>query len=126
MDGLRESIVADVSETKIVRHVDSDVFVIDLRGDLTAADEDMLTKAHAEASENGARAIILNFEELGYMNSSGIGLLVTLLIRVNRQKQRLLTYGLSDHYKRIFELTRLTDAISVYDSEAEAVQAAAA
>ena len=58
------------------------------------------------------------------MNSSGIGLLVTLLIRVNREKQRLLTYGLSEHYRNIFQITRLDDAIGVYDSEEQAVQAA--
>ena len=69
------------------------------------------------------RAIVLNFEGLEYMNSSGIGLLVTLLIRVNREKQRLLTYGLSDHYQNIFQITRLDDAIGIYDSEEEAVRA---
>ncbi len=58
------------------------------------------------------------------MNSSGIGLLVTLLIRINREKQRLLTYGLSEHYRSIFQITRLDDAIGIYDSEEEAVGAA--
>jgi anti-sigma B factor antagonist len=58
------------------------------------------------------------------MNSSGIGLLVTLLIRINREKQKLLTYGLSDHYRNIFQITRLDDAISIYNTEEDAVQAA--
>ncbi len=66
---------------------------------------------------------ILNFEGLEYMNSSGIGLLVTLLIRINREKQKLLTYGLSEHYRNIFQITRLDDAIGIYDSEEEAVRA---
>jgi anti-sigma B factor antagonist len=60
------------------------------------------------------------------MNSSGIGLLVTLLIRVNREKQRLLSYGLTEHYRNIFQITRLDDAISIYESEEEAVRAAEA
>jgi anti-sigma B factor antagonist len=42
---------------------------------------------------------------------------------VNREKQRLLAYGLSDHYQHIFQLTRLSDAIQVYASENEAVMA---
>ena len=49
------------------------------------------------------------------MNSGGIGLLVTLLVRANRQKQRLLAFGLNDHYRQIFELTRLDEAIGIYD-----------
>ena len=56
------------------------------------------------------------------MNSSGIGLLVTLLIRVNRQKQRLLSYGLSEHYRHIFDITRLSQVIGIYDTEAQALQ----
>jgi anti-sigma B factor antagonist len=43
---------------------------------------------------------------------------------VNREKQRLLTYGLSEHYQNIFQITRLDDAIGIYDSEEEAVRAA--
>jgi len=66
----------------------------------------------------------LNFTGLEYMNSSGIGLIVTLLIRINRQKQRMLAYGLSDHYQHIFELTRLNDAIKIFDSEAAALSVA--
>ena len=42
-----------------------------------------------------ARAIVLNFTGLEYMNSGGIGLLVTLLVRANRHSQRLLAFGLS-------------------------------
>ncbi|HEU5229176.1 MAG TPA: STAS domain-containing protein, partial [Ktedonobacteraceae bacterium] len=68
--------------------------------------------------------IILNFSGLDYMNSSGIGLIITLLIRVNRQKQHLLAFGLSEHYRHIFEITRLDDAIKIYLSEDEALAAA--
>ena len=107
-----------------VRKASEKVSVIDIEGDLTAFSEDVLMDAYTQASDGGARAIVLNFEGLEYMNSSGIGLLVTLLIRVNREKQRLLTFGLTEHYRNIFQITRLDDAISIYDSEEEAVQAA--
>ena len=98
--------------------------IIDVEGELTAFAESVLMQAYNQAADGGVRAIILNFEGLEYMNSSGIGLLVTLLIRVNREKQRLLTYGLSEHYRNIFQITRLDDAIGIYDSEEEAVGAA--
>ena len=63
---------------------------------------------------------ILNFGNLEYMNSSGIGLLVTLLIRAQRGKQKLLACGLSEHYRQIFQLTRLDEAIGIFASESEA------
>ncbi len=112
--------------TMDVRKVDDKVSVIDVKGELTAFAEGVLMQAYNQASDGGVRAVILNFEGLEYMNSSGIGLLVTLLIRVNREKQRLLIYGLTEHYRNIFQITRLDDAISIFDSEDEAVQAAEA
>lgn len=112
--------------TMDVRKAGEVIGVVDVRGELTGFAEGVLMEAYEQASSGGARAIVLNFEGLEYMNSSGIGLLVTLLIRVNREKQKLLTYGLSEHYQNIFQITRLDDAIGIYDSEEEAVRAAGA
>jgi anti-sigma B factor antagonist len=107
-----------------VRKVNDKVSVIDVKGELTAFAEGVLMDAYNQASDGRVHAIVLNFEGLEYMSSSGIGLLVTLLIRINREKQRLLTYGLSEHYRNIFQITRLDDIIGIYDSEEEAVRAA--
>lgn len=106
-----------------VRKVSNTASIIDIKGEISAFAEDTLMEAYAEASTPATRMIILNFDGLEYMNSSGIGLLVTLLIRANRQKQRLLAFGLSEHYKHIFELTRLNEAIGIYDSEADVLAA---
>src|SRR2546426_756948 len=106
-----------------VRKVSNTASIIDIKGEVSAFAEDTLMEAYAEASTPTTRTIILNFDGLEYMNSSGIGLLVTLLIRANRQKQRLLAFGLSEHYKHIFELTRLNEAIGIYDSEADVLAA---
>jgi anti-sigma B factor antagonist len=109
-----------------VRKVNGAVSVVDIRGDVTAASEAALSNAYAAASTPTTRAIVLNFSGLEYMNSGGIGMLVTLLVRANRQRQRLLAYGLNQHYRQIFELTRLDEAIGIHDSEDAAVAAASA
>jgi len=106
-----------------VRRAGENASVIDIEGELSGFAEGVLMDAYEQASEGGVRGIVLNFEGLEYMNSSGIGLLVTLLIRVNREKQKLLTYGLSEHYKSIFQITRLDDAIEMHDSEKGALAA---
>ena len=110
--------------TARVRAASPTTSIIDIQGDLTAQGENVLMDAYTQANTNKARVIILNFSDLGFMNSIGIGLLVTLLIRVNRQKQRLLSFGLSEHYRHIFDLTRLNEAIGVHGSETEALAAA--
>jgi anti-sigma B factor antagonist len=111
-----------------VRRISPTTSVIDIEGDVNGFVENELMQAYTEASSPQAgaatRNIVLNFSGLEYMNSSGIGLLVTLLIRVNRQGQRMLAYGLSEHYQHIFELTRLTDAIGIYGTEDEVLAAA--
>ena len=98
---------------------------IDIQGEVTAAAENALMDAYTQATSAGASTLLLNFSQLEYMNSSGIGLLVTLLIRANRHapRQRLLAVGLSEHYRQIFELTRLNEAIGIFNTEAEALAA---
>jgi anti-sigma B factor antagonist len=106
-----------------VHRVGDAMGVIEVRGDVTAASEDALMDAYTRAADGPTRAVLLDFSALEYMNSGGIGLLVTLLVRANRAKQRLLACGLNDHYRQIFELTRLDEAIAIHGDEAEALVA---
>ncbi|MEX2393085.1 MAG: STAS domain-containing protein [Actinomycetota bacterium] len=105
-----------------VRKASDAASVLDVTGDITAESEQELMAAYQKA--NDAKGVVLNFTGLEYMNSGGIGLLVTILVRANRQKQKLVAFGLTDHYKQIFELTRLDEAIEIFDSEDDAVKAA--
>jgi len=114
--------VTTATTTTSADRIDERTLVIRVRGDVTAASEGPLMAAYSQAGEK-TRAIVLDFSGLEYMNSGGIGLLVTLLVRANRQKQKLLATGLNDHYKQIFELTRLDEAITIHDSEADALAA---
>jgi anti-sigma B factor antagonist len=109
-----------------VRLVTATTSIIDIEGDVSSFAEPALMQAYAQASTPTVRTFILNFSGLEYMNSSGIGLLVTLLIRINRENQHLMAYGLSEHYQRIFALTRLNEAIGLYPDEAAALAAAGA
>lgn len=114
----------DAATTLDVRAPAGHVRVIAIRGDITADSEDVLMDAYGRADEDGVRAIVLSFADLAYMNSGGIGLLVTLLVRAQRRRQRVLAFGLSDHYRQIFELTRLDEAVAIHDSEIAALEAA--
>jgi anti-sigma B factor antagonist len=104
--------------------VDAHTSVIRIGGDLTAARETALMDAYNSATGQDTRAVILDFTDLEYMNSTGIGLLVTLLVRANRQRHRLLACGFTEHYRQILELTRLDEAIAIHDTQADAVAAA--
>src|ERR1700730_8023879 len=99
------------------------VTVIEISGEVPRGSDPILKGAYERAS-GGSRSIFLFFDSLEYMNSSGIGLLVTLLVRAQRSRQRIFACGLSDHYRQIFELTRLDEVISIHDTELAAMAAA--
>ncbi len=103
---------------------DGSTAILRIHGEITGGSEPPIMAAYAEAGD--ARSIVLDFSQLDYMNSGGIGLLVTLLVRTQRANQKLLAVGLSDHYKQILELTRLDEAIAIHDNETAALAAASA
>lgn len=116
--------MADTDTDLDVRRAGDTTAIIAVRGELTGATEPALMEAYNRASDAMTRTVVFDFSGLEYMNSTGIGLLVTLLVRAQRQRQRLMAFGLSEHYREILSLTRLDEAIGVVDSEAEALRPA--
>src|ERR671932_2079045 len=98
--------------------------VLDLRGEINGFGQEALDVAYSEAEAKDPEAIILNFEEVDYINSTGIALIVSLLARARASKRRLLACGLSDPYVEIFNITRLSAFMSVYPDEESAISKA--
>src|SRR5918912_3417269 len=97
------------------------VAVIDLTGEINGFVEEALNAAYAEAESNDPHAILLNFEGVDYINSTGIALIVGLLAKARASHKRLLACNLSEHYVEIFNITRLSDFMSVFPDEESAV-----
>ena len=112
-----------MNATSVALDRSGNVVTLRIAGDVTSGSEAELMAGYTRAVEDGAVAIILDFAGLEYMNSGGIGLLVTLLVRAQRGGVRLLATGLSDHYREILALTRLDEAIEIHESEGAAVAA---
>ena len=112
-----------------VRHLEAEVrqerggVVLDLRGEINGFAQEALDAAYAEAESNDSEVILLNFEGVDYINSTGIALIVGLLAKARVSKRRLVAYGLSDHYVEIFEITRLSDFMGVFPDEESAMSA---
>lgn len=95
--------------------------VIDLRGEINTFSEVALNDAYQRALSESPVAILLNFREVGYINSTGIALIVNLLAQSRKAGVPVLVYNLSDHYVEIFKITRLTDYMSIHPDEASAL-----
>ena len=113
-----------------VRHLEVEVrptrggAILDLRGEINGFAQEALDAAYTQAEAQDPEAILLNFEGVDYINSTGIALIVGLLARARASKRRLLAYGLSDHYVEIFDITRLSDFVGVYPDEESALSEA--
>ncbi len=97
---------------------------IDLAGDINAFAEEALNHAYSEVEQFSPSTIVLNFSHVGYINSTGIALIVSLLARTRKAHRTLSVWGLSDHYLEIFQITRLADFMNIYPDEASVMQAA--
>jgi anti-sigma B factor antagonist len=110
-----------------VRHLEAEVrhkrgvVVLDLRGEINGFAQEALDVAYSEAESNDPEAILLNFEDVDYINSTGIALIVGLLARARASHKRLLACNLSEHYVEIFEITRLSDFMGVFPDEESAI-----
>lgn len=74
-----------------------------------------LDQAYRAAAETGASKVELDFGAVEYINSTGIALIVGLLGRARGDSREVLAAGLTQHYQHIFEITRLSDFITIVD-----------
>ncbi len=95
--------------------------VIDLQGEINVQADQALNQAYAEASGHDPEVIALNFSGVDYINSTGIALIVGLLAQARKMHRRLIVFGLSDHYVKIFQITRLSDFMDIFEDEASAL-----
>ena len=95
--------------------------IIDLRGDIDGTSEQALMAAYAEATADHPASVLLNFTGVEYINSTGIALIVGVLAQARKAKRAISTFGLSDHYTEIFQITRLADFMGIYPDEASAL-----
>ncbi len=99
-----------------------DITLIDIRGDVTILSESFLNDAYADANNRGAGKILLKFEENAYINSGGISVLIQLLAQTQKNNQQIGITGLSDHFKKIFNMVGITKFAKIYNTREEALE----
>ena len=83
-----------------------------------------LNEAYDEVAATNATSVLLDFGAVDYINSTGIALIVGVLGRARAENRHVLATGLTDHYQRIFSITRLSDFIAVYPDVTSALEGA--
>ena len=96
--------------------------VIDLSGDIDRNAGETMDEAYASA---GSGPLVLNFANVGFINSSGIALIISFLTKARQDGRSVAACGLTPHYEEIFSVTRLSDFMTVYSDEEAAAASAA-
>ena len=92
------------------------VTIFDIYGDLTSFSEPFLDEAYQKANEQDARKILLKIDKDAYINSGGIALLIQLMAQIKRNDQSVAIAGISEHFKKIFNMVGITKFAKIYDT----------
>ena len=100
----------------------NDVLVVDVEGQLIVGNRQELKQKVLEELENGERKFIIDFEKTGYIDSSGLGVLVSLSKKIREQGGELRLANLNEDLRTLFELTKLDTLFQIADSRDRALQ----
>jgi anti-anti-sigma factor len=90
------------------------IAVVVLSGEVDGSAAAVLGTAYDEAISDNPPAVILDFSDVDYINSTGIALIVSVLAKARAAGRQVVASGLSEHYRRIFDITRLSDFIQLF------------
>lgn len=88
--------------------------VIELVGTVNRIAKEGMESAYADAAGSPGE-ILLDFTGVDYINSTGIAVIVGVLAMARAENRDVGAFGLSDHYKEVFEITRLADFMNIYE-----------
>ena len=100
----------------------NDVLVVDVEGQLIVGNRQELKQKGLEELESGERKFIIDFEKTGYIDSSGLGVLVSLSKKIREQGGELRLANLNEDLRTLFELTKLDTLFQIADSRDRALQ----
>jgi anti-anti-sigma factor len=92
--------------------------VIELKGTVNRAAKEAMEAAYA-GTESGR--LLLDFTAVDYINSTGIAVIVGLLAMARAEGREVGAFGLTEHYREVFQITRLADFMTIYDDKTAAV-----
>jgi anti-sigma B factor antagonist len=92
---------------------EEDHTVMILSGEINGLADEALSAAYKQAQQTSPARLVLDFAGVDYINSTGIALIVGVLAQARAAHMPLTAVGLSDHYREIFTITRLSDFIEI-------------
>ncbi len=99
------------------------VAIFDIKGSLIGGDEiDLLRASVVDFIEQGNKCLVINLQKVNYINSSGIGAIISAHTSYRRNGGEIRLVGVSSNVHNLLVVTRLIDVFEVFDSVNEAIE----
>ncbi len=105
-----------------IKELENDIVLLSIEGDIDLYTASDLKDNIFEQLDFGKTKIIIDLENVTYIDSSGIGTLITSLSKIKKLNGQMCIINVYDSVKKVFELTKLTTFFRIYPDEAEAVR----
>jgi anti-anti-sigma factor len=99
------------------------VTVLRFEGDISSTSKDAVLGTYQSLPKTTIKLILLDFQKVDYINSSGIALVIQLLIEAANAGQKVFAFGLSPHFTKVFTMVGITKYAELYASEVQALAA---
>jgi len=99
------------------------VTVLRFEGDIASTSKDAVLGTYPALPKNDVKRILLDFTKVDYINSSGIELVIQLLIEAANSGQKVCAFGLSAHFVKVFTMVGITKYAGLFPTQAEALAA---
>ena len=99
----------------------SGVLIVEVEGQLIVGNRQELKATIQQALDHGERKLLVDFAKTGYIDSSGLGALVSISKKVREQGGELRLSGLNEDLRSLFELTKLDTLFAIADSSSQAL-----
>lgn len=90
---------------------------LDFPRDVVAQTRESAYAAYNHLAVNKVEILAMNFENSDYLNSAGIGLVISLVEDATRAGRKVYAYGLSSHYRKLFSMVGLTERLTLVPNE---------
>ena len=99
----------------------SPVAVLRFEGDIASTSKEAVLGLYQSLSKEDSKLILLDFTRVDYINSSGIAIVIQLLIEAANSGQKIAAFGLSAHFTKVFTMVGITKYANLHATEAEAL-----
>ena len=96
------------------------VTILRFIGDISSTSREAVLGTYQSLPEEDRARILLDFSGVEYINSSGIALIIQMLLEASRSEQIIRAFGLTPHFLKVFTMVGITKYTSLYGDEATA------